>query len=304
MGDSGGSTMSVSVQGHNIIEEALLPYFQKFDIWPVNVRVDYSPHHVDIAALTGGKYAELVNLVPWKGIELQLKHVHAAGIYGWGNVCETILGEWLEDVSQNQIHQLLKGIPTVRSLSALYAAALKLVSSPVESYRKDRRLVKGVQRGTVAFLRSISLEAVGLGVHLAAGAHDILLRAEYIFASSPSLPQPQGRTKTNVRHNQPRNAKQGMLKACESIGDGIGKTASALVRTPLKKYQRGDGAGSAFATVVQGVPTAAIAPASACARAVHSALVGIRNSLDPEHKKESMEKYLGPDKQRKQDQHR
>jgi autophagy-related protein 2 len=164
--------------------------------------------------------------------------------------------------------------------------------------------VKGVQRGTVAFLRSISLEAVGLGVHLAAGAHDILLRAEYIFASSPSLPQPQGRTKTNVRHNQPRNAKQGMLKACESIGDGIGKTASALVRTPLKKYQRGDGAGSAFATVVQGVPTAAIAPASACARAVHSALVGIRNSLDPEHKKESMEKYLGPDKQRKQDQHR
>lgn len=39
---------------------------QKFDIWPVTVRVDYSPHHVDLAALTGGKYAELVNLVPWK----------------------------------------------------------------------------------------------------------------------------------------------------------------------------------------------------------------------------------------------
>ncbi|CAH8372843.1 unnamed protein product [Eruca vesicaria subsp. sativa] len=301
-GDSDGSALSVSVKGHNIIEEALLPYFQKFDIWPVTVRVDYSPHHVDLAALTGGKYAELVNLVPWKGIELHLKHVHAAGIYGWGNVCETVLGEWLEDISQNQIHQLLKGIPTVRSLSALYAAAAKLVSSPVQSYRKDRRLVKGVQRGTIAFLRSISLEAVGLGVHLAAGAHDILLRAEYIFASAPSSPQPQVKTKTNVRHNQPRNAKQGMRQAYGNIGDGIGKTASALVRTPLKKYQRGDGAGSAFATVVQGVPTAAIAPASACAKAVHSALVGIRNSLDPEHKKESMEKYLGPDKQRNQDQ--
>lgn len=303
-GDPGGSTFSVSVKGHNVIEEALLPYFQKFDIWPVTVRVDYSPHHVDLAALTGGKYAELVNFVPWKGIELQLKHVHAAGMYGWGNVGETVLGEWLEDISQNQIHKLLKGIPTVRSLSALYTAASKLVSSPVQSYRKDRRLVKGVQRGTIAFLRSISLEAVGLGVHLAAGAHDILLRAEYIFASSPSSPQPQGKTKANVRHNQPRNAKQGMRQAYENIGDGIGKTASALVRTPLKKYQRGDGAGSAFATVVQGVPTAAIAPASACARAVHSALVGIRNSLDPEHKKESMEKYLGPDKQRKDQEHR
>lgn len=41
-------------------------HLQKFDIWPVSVRVDYSPHHVDLAALTGGKYAELVNLVPWK----------------------------------------------------------------------------------------------------------------------------------------------------------------------------------------------------------------------------------------------
>lgn len=27
-GDSGGSTFSVSVKGHNVIEEALLPYFQ------------------------------------------------------------------------------------------------------------------------------------------------------------------------------------------------------------------------------------------------------------------------------------
>lgn len=85
---------------------------------------------MDIAALRSGNYAELVNLVPWKvndvvckfsmfrwllsfilltplniaqGIELLLKHVHAAGVYGWGNVCDIILGQWLEDVSQNQV---------------------------------------------------------------------------------------------------------------------------------------------------------------------------------------------------------
>ena len=40
--------------------------FQSFDIWPVLVRVDYSPCRVDLAALRGGKYVELVNLVPWK----------------------------------------------------------------------------------------------------------------------------------------------------------------------------------------------------------------------------------------------
>lgn len=66
--------------------------------------------------------------------------------------------------------------------------------------------------GTIAFLRSISIEAVGLGVHLAAGTRDFLLQAEYMFTStSPPVSWPsQGKTKTNVRHNQPQDAQQGI----------------------------------------------------------------------------------------------
>ncbi|XVE49181.1 hypothetical protein DITRI_Ditri01bG0061700 [Diplodiscus trichospermus] len=284
---------SCNIAGHAIANEALLPYFQKFDIWPILVRVDYSPRHVDLAALRGGKYVELVNMVPWKGVELELKHVHAVGVYGWGSVCETIIGEWLEDISQNQIHKVLSGLPTIRSLVAVGTAAAKLVSLPLESYRKDQRVLKGMQRGTIAFLRSISLEAVGLGVHLAAGTHNFLLQAEYMLIPPVSWAS-QGKTKTNVRHNQPKDAQQGIRQAYESISDGLEKSASALVQTPLKKYQRGASAGSALATAVRAVPTAAIAPASACASAIHCALLGLRNSLDPELKKESMEKYFGP----------
>ncbi|CAJ1939435.1 unnamed protein product [Sphenostylis stenocarpa] len=280
---------------HSIAPEALLPYFQasgKLDIWPIVVRVDYSPKHVDLAALRNGKYIELVNLFPWKGIELNLKHVQASGVYGWGSVCETTVGEWLEDISQNQIRKILRGLPTVRSLIAVGAGAAKLVSSPVESYKKDRRVLKGVQRGTIAFLRSISLEAVGLGVHLAAGAHDILLQAEYIVSSIPSpVPPPvKDKSKTDVRSNQPKDAQEGIQQVkCQN--DGLGKSASVLVQNPLKKFQRGSGAGPALAAAVRAVPAAAIAPASACASAVHYALLGFRNSLDPERKKESMEKY-------------
>ncbi|KAL4615459.1 hypothetical protein ACB092_07G126400 [Castanea dentata] len=298
--DADGSKLS---QGHTIANEALLPFFQKFDIWPVLVRVDYSPRRVDLAALRGGKYVELVNLVPWKGVELQLKHVHSVGIYGWGGVFETIIGEWLEDISQNQVHKILQGLPTIRSVVAVGSGAAKLVSLPVESYRKDRRLLKGMQRGTVAFLRSISLEAVGLGVHLAAGVHDILLQAECILTSiPPSGPWAgQSKMKTNVRSNQPKDAQQGLQRAYESLSDGLGKSASALVGTPLKKYQRGAGAVSALTSAVRAVPAAAIAPASACATAVHYAILGFRNSLDPERKKESMEKYLGPTQSQEHD---
>lgn len=54
----------IMLKNHVLIVLSFL--FQKFDIWPVVVRVDYSPHHVDLTALGSGKYVELVNLFPWK----------------------------------------------------------------------------------------------------------------------------------------------------------------------------------------------------------------------------------------------
>ncbi|GKV37988.1 hypothetical protein SLEP1_g45946 [Rubroshorea leprosula] len=289
------SVRSNNLAGHTIVEEALLPYFQKIDIWPILIRVDYSPHRVDIGALKVGRYAELMNIFPWKGIELELKHVHAIGIYGWGGVGETIIGEWLEDVFQNQIHKVLQGFPAIRSFVSVADGAKKLVSLPLESYRKDQRVLKGIQRGAIAFLRSISLEAVGLGLNLATGAHNILLQAEYLFSSStPESLYLESKMDTNLRYNQPKDAQQGIQQAYESISGGLEKSASALVGTPLKNYQRGASAGAALATAVRAVPTAAIGPASACASAIRYTFLGLRNSLDPERKKESMEKYLGP----------
>lgn len=46
-----------------------------------------------------------------------------------------------------QIHKLLQGLPTIRSMVSLSSGAAKLVSMPLESYRKDHRLLKGMQRG-------------------------------------------------------------------------------------------------------------------------------------------------------------
>lgn len=67
-----------------------------------------------------------------------------------------------------------------------------------------------VDIGAVAFIRSISIEAVGLGVHLAAGAHEILLKTECILTAVPPMPQSDERRKPNVRSNQPEDAQQGI----------------------------------------------------------------------------------------------
>lgn len=53
-----------------------------------------------------------------------------------------------------------------------------------------------------------------LGLHLAAGAHDLLFQAECVFSSSPTSTQWPGRSekKPNVRSNQPKDAQQGIKK--------------------------------------------------------------------------------------------
>lgn len=66
--------------------------------------------------------------------------------------------------------------------------------------------------GTIAFLKSISLEAVGLGVHLAAGAHEMLLQTEYILTSIPpsvSVSE-RSRPRAAIRSNQPEDAHHGI----------------------------------------------------------------------------------------------
>ncbi|KAL5203891.1 hypothetical protein ABZP36_008762 [Zizania latifolia] len=134
--------------------------------------------------------------------------------------------------------------------------------------------------GAVAFIRSVSIEAVGLGVHLAAGAYDMLLKTENtLTAVPPPLTSYEAkRIEENIRANQPGSAQEGMKKAYESLTDGIGRTASALIGNPIKVYNRGDDVGSALATTVCGAPAAAVAPVSASARALHYALLGLRNS--------------------------
>lgn len=276
-------------------EEGLLPFFQKCEIYPVTIHVNYVPRRVDLVALKGGNYAELLNLVSWKGIDLHLKGVETGGISGWSGVSEIVVGKWLEDISQNQVHKLLKGAAPIRSLVALGCGAAKLFSLPAEHYKKDRRLLKGLQKGVIAFLRSISLEAVGCGVHLAAGAHGILIHTESALGGIPPSFSLTSRDNLEVagKINQPGDARQGLRQACESLTRGLERTATSLIGNPIKSYVRGEGAGHALLTAVQAAPSAALAPASAAAGAVHRALLGVRNSLDHDHKKESEEKHYG-----------
>jgi uncharacterized membrane protein len=75
--------------------------------------------------------------------------------------------------------------------------------------------------GAVAFIRSVSIEAVGLGVHLAGGAHDLLLKTERALTAvpPPSTSREARKPKDNIRANQPEGAHQGLKQVLSELRD-------------------------------------------------------------------------------------
>ncbi|KAG0629237.1 hypothetical protein M758_1G087800 [Ceratodon purpureus] len=140
------STPSVSSNLTDSPTEPLLPFFQMFEVLPFNIRVDYLPRRVDLAALRAGNFAELVNMVQWKGIELQLKHVKATGVHGLGSFSRIFLNEWLQDIFQNQLFKFVQGAGPIRPLYAVGSGAAKLVVSPAQHYWKQHHLLHEMRK--------------------------------------------------------------------------------------------------------------------------------------------------------------
>lgn len=83
----------------------------------------------------------------------------------------------------------------------------------------------------------MSLEAIGLGVHLAAGAHNVLLQAEYILASiPPSVPWPlESEVGNGVRSNQPNDAQQGIQQV--SVLSNLGLLHGSVIFYVLRERE-------------------------------------------------------------------
>ena len=73
--------------------------------------LDYKPRRVDVGALRDGSLAELVNLVPWGGVDIGLKCLRLAGLQGWDGVGAACAQEWLHDIAATQVGARAGGWP-------------------------------------------------------------------------------------------------------------------------------------------------------------------------------------------------
>lgn len=182
---------------------------------------------------------------------------------------------WTPDVKANQLADVISGVSPIRSLVNVGSGVADLVLLPIAQYRKDGRLVRGVQKGTAAFMRSTGMEAIKIGARLAAGTQVILEQAEGVLGSgsgtagqggrsqfdhdimaesiaSPTgfgLEDPSGSEGTedggmddphwiSKYADQPDSVGQGLQTAYKSMARNLNSAAQIILAVPMEVYEK------------------------------------------------------------------
>lgn len=281
-------------------------YFQHVEVFPVDLKLDYKPKRVDYRALRQGKTIELMNFFHFDGSEITLRHITLSGITGWGRLFETLNDLWTPDVKANQLADIISGVSPIRSFVNVGSGVADLVLLPIAQYKKDKRLVRGVQKGTAAFMKNTAMEAVKLGARLATGTQVILEQAETVLGgqgqfrhavTTEALQLPDDITdETDMAElisryaDQPQNVREGFHSAYRSLSRNFHSAAQTILAVPMEVYERSGNEGPVHA-VVRAVPIAVLKPMIGASEAVSKALFGLRNTLDPEARHDNEAKY-------------
>ncbi|WWC85245.1 uncharacterized protein L201_000107 [Kwoniella dendrophila CBS 6074] len=305
------------------------PFFQHVEIFPIELKLDYKPKRVDFTALREGKTIELMNFFHFDGAEMTLRHITLSGVTGWDRLGSTLQDLWTPDVKANQLADVISGVSPIRSIVNVGSGVADLILLPIEQYRKDGRIAKGVQRGTNSFVKSTAMEMMKLGAKLATGTQIILEKAEFVLGGqgnqNPIIGQVENNPvlstlpsinswnnsarsgnddddvsseeEANMKFdpksryaNQPQNVKQGVKDAYKSLSKNVNDAAQTILAVPMEVYER-SGEDGPLRAVVRAVPIAVLKPMIGTTEAVSKTLLGMRNSLDPSARRELGDKY-------------
>jgi len=222
---------------------------------------------------------------------------------------------WTPDVKATQLVDVISGVAPIRSVVNVGSGVADLVLLPIAQYKKDGRIVRGVQKGTTAFFKSTAVEAIKLGARLATGTQVILEQAEDVLGGQFKNPvttetvQPMvggdygqyGQNNTSDEDDepedliskyaeQPADLKEGMQSAYKSLQRNLNSAAQTILAVPMEVYERSGNEGP-VRSVIRAVPIAVLKPMIGASEAVSKTLLGLHNTLDPNVRHENEAKY-------------
>lgn len=158
-----------------------------------------------------------------------------------------------------QLVEVISGVAPIRSVVNVGSGVADLVLLPIAQYKKDGRVIRGLQKGTTAFVQSTAIEAIKLGARLATGTQVILEQAEHVIGgqfkdpvTAEAVQLPTGMSDfddSQEDHDesgdlfsryaeQPMNAKEGVKSAVRSLRRNFNSAAQTILAVPMEVYER------------------------------------------------------------------
>jgi autophagy-related protein 2 len=179
---------------------------------------------------------------------------------------------WTPDVKATQLVDVISGVSPIRSVVNVGSGIADLVLLPIAQYKKDGRVVRGVQKGAQAFVRSTATEAIKLGAKLATGTQVILEQAEGLlgnhlndtimadtiqvtgdFREGSDMDEDDPRSLISRYAEQPVDLREGVQSAYRSMQRNLNSAAQTILAVPMQIYERSDEEASLFLKVRRAV---------------------------------------------------
>lgn len=163
---------------------------------------------------------------------------------------------WTPDVKATQLAEVISGVAPIRSVVNVGSGVADLILLPIAQYKKDGRIVRGIQKGATAFVKSTAVEAIKMGAKLATGTQVILEQAEGILGgqfetitAEPvqiSSPKDFDFDEENDEDGdliskyaqQPADLKEGVQSAYKSLQKNLSSAAQTILAVPMEVYER------------------------------------------------------------------
>lgn len=197
-------------------------YIQKLIVDPIKLKFDYKPKKVDYSGIKSGHHAEFANFFILDGSDINLKKATFYGISGFSKLGDALKNVYGPYIQRYQLTNILLGLSPLRSLVNIGGGVKSLVAVPYKEYKKDKRMMRSLEKGTRSFVKTTTYELLKLGVKLASGTQVILENLEEYFggegmaARRPSE-RPSPKSKIPIGRLPGANQSNGLLETSQIL---------------------------------------------------------------------------------------
>ncbi|CDW53068.1 Autophagy protein 2 protein B [Trichuris trichiura] len=196
-------------------------YYRSFSVCPaVQLKLEYFGKRIDIDY--GAVQGLLMGLSRLHCTELILKELdNRHGLLGIEKVVSYALNEWLTDIRQNQLLNIVGSVGPLHNVSEIAQGIRDLFWMPVDEFRKDGRIIRGLHRGAHSFGITTAAALLELTQKFFQTVHTV---AEFAFdVVSPDYAQAAavGERYLIRASPSPSDFREGLAMACKTVYTGF-----------------------------------------------------------------------------------